>query len=101
MYKTPLRRRLAIAERTRAARARCKAEGRAIGVPPTGWRVNGKGLLEVDPREQETLREARRLREAGMTLQQVADELTRLGHRSRAGTPYHRKQVSRMLAREE
>jgi DNA invertase Pin-like site-specific DNA recombinase len=88
----------AIGERTSAALRHKQAEGEYIGgQAPYGFQVAGDGSLVEDTDEQAMLREARRLRESGLSLRAVAGELDRHGFRSRTGRRFAAQQVSRMV----
>src|SRR5262249_48340918 len=52
--------------------------GFAYGSPPFGYRTEG-GKLVKDSQEQATITRARRLRERGLSLRQIANELNTLG----------------------
>lgn len=88
-----------IGERTAAAMQHKAALGEYIGGdPPFGWRVDADGLrLEPVTHEQVAIAEARRLREAGLSLRAVARELDASGHRSRVGRPFSSVQIRRMV----
>lgn len=77
-----------IGRRTRQALAARRAKGLADATPKMGSKRDAQGLAVEDRREQKTLKRARQLRLAGHTLQQVADQLQREGHRNRKGNPY-------------
>lgn len=90
-----------IGERTASAMEAKAARGEWLGgVLPYGHRVSGKKLIE-DPREQAIIAYAKKRREAGATLQKIADALnvhkvpTR---RRKQWTPTH---VRRLLENED
>lgn len=89
----------AIGERTRDALRAKAGRGELVGSVPYGFRLaeDGKNLLP-EPAEQAALEQARELRASGLSLRAVAAELDRLGFVSRAGSRFHAKQVSRMVA---
>ena len=88
MYKLPLKDRLTISRRTRAGKARSRAQGRHQGGHvPTGYRLGPDDRLVREPREQSVIAVARALRESGLTYRQVSAALARAGQLSRAGTP--------------
>lgn len=90
----------AIGERTSAAMQHKASLGEYIGGDaPYGFRVSDDGVhLIEDEAEQAILEQARAMRGAGLSLRQVAGELTRLGIRSRVGKPLVAAQVARMTA---
>lgn len=72
-----------------------------LGYRPVGRRGEpGKGVLQVVPREAEAVRIIFRLREAGETLQAIADRLNREGFRTVRGAEFVPKQVHEVLKRE-
>jgi site-specific DNA recombinase len=90
----------ATGERTATAIRHKAASGEYIGgALPYGYRLDADGvhLVEHEP-EQAVLREARALREAGLSLRAVAGELARRGFRSRQDKPFAPAQVARMTA---
>jgi len=89
----------ATGERTAAAMAHLKAEGRFTGgQAPYGCRLAADGKsLDVEPAEAAVMAEARELRAAGLTLRAVGAELDRRGFVSRSGRPWQAVQVARML----
>jgi DNA invertase Pin-like site-specific DNA recombinase len=89
----------AIGERTSAAMQHMAACGEFTGgEAPFGWRAGDEGRLEAVEAEQRVIAEARRLRDAGLSLRAVARELDAAGMRSRVGRPFVAVQVQRMLA---
>ena len=88
----------AIGERTKAAMAELRKQGRQAGTVPWGYRaVNG--LLEAEPGERETLRLAQGLRAEGMPLRKIACELAAMGRVGRSGRPLSHVQVDRLTRR--
>lgn len=87
-----------IRERTKAALAHLKAEGKRTGSIPYGSMLapDNKTLLK-EPDEQKVIRLARRLRKQGKSFRKVAKALAEKGHRSRTGAVFHPQQISRML----
>jgi DNA invertase Pin-like site-specific DNA recombinase len=76
--------------------------GFAGGGVPIGWRKIGQGreaYLVGDEREQAMLKEARELREAGITFAAIAAELNTRGYRNRAGKPITQCQVYQWIER--
>ncbi|MFZ5788959.1 MAG: recombinase family protein [Acidobacteriota bacterium] len=89
----------AIGERTSAALRHKQAEGEYIGGgTPYGFALGAGGTLVEDADEQTVIAEARRLREAGLSLRAVAGELDRRGFLSKTGRAFAAQQVSRMVA---
>jgi DNA invertase Pin-like site-specific DNA recombinase len=87
----------AIGERTSAAMRHLAEQGAYIGGRvPFGYRLAGERLEEHE-REQAAIREARRLRDAGLSLRAVAAGLYEMGYRTRAGRSFAPVQVHRML----
>ena len=82
-------------EKIKAALAKKKAEGHALGRAPYGWQIQG-GKRVVVPHEQDIVRLVKLRRRQGRTLGQVADELDMLGFQSRAGGRFSRMQISRI-----
>ena len=87
-----------IRERTKAALAHLKAQGKRTGSVPYGSKLapDGKTLLE-EPNEQEVIQAARRLRKRGNSLRNISKKLAKRGYRSRTGAVFHPQQISRML----
>ena len=69
-------------QRGRALKA--EGGGYAFGSPPLGFRAEG-GELVREPREQETIELACRLRRKGLNLRQIGLALSDAGHPSKAG----------------
>ena len=88
----------AIGERTAAAMAHKAACGEYTGGDaPYGFTVVEGVLVEVEA-EQAVIREARRLRDAGLSLRAIAAELDRAGIRARSGKVFAASQVARVVA---
>lgn len=76
-----------VAERTEAAMARLRAEGRRISrIIPFGYRLadDGRTLLK-EPSEQKALVQIARLRSKGTSYLQIGEELTKMGIKTRTG----------------
>lgn len=88
-----------VAERTKTAMAQKKSKRELVGAVPYGCRLSPDGIhLHENPDEQEVIREARKLRDAGLSLRQIARELTQQGFRARNDKVFAPTQISRMLA---
>lgn len=86
-----------IAQRTRDAHARLKANGRwPGGKPKLGYRIEA-GALVVDEREKETVELVRHLRALGKSYAEIVERLNTEGHRAR-GKRWHVNSVRRILA---
>jgi DNA invertase Pin-like site-specific DNA recombinase len=89
-----------IRARTRAAMAAARRRGQRVGHLPYGSRLASDGrTLVPHPGEQEVLRLIRRLRRVGYAQADIADELNRLGHRTRNGGTFQRSFVAQLLQR--
>ena len=86
-----------ISERTIVAMQHKKSKNERVGAIPYGKQLNGT-QLEIDTVEQAVITEARRLRDAGLSLRQVSAELARHGFVSRSGSPFQATQIGRMVA---
>src|SRR5678815_1325606 len=83
----------AIGERTSAAMRHMSEQGAYIGGKvPFGYRLNGEHL-EANADEQEVMRQARSLREQGLSLRAVAGHLEAMGFQSRTGRMFAPVQV--------
>lgn len=79
----------AIGERTRDALRHKKANGQRVGTVPFGYQLGADGFsLVANLDEQRAVRVLRELRDAGYTLQAIADELNAQGFTTRRGTPW-------------
>ena len=93
--------RAVIASRTKAALQAKKRRGERVGAVQYGHKLAEDGIhLEPCEAEQAVIREARRLRDGGMSLGGVAAELTKQGLFSRVGRPFVAQQIKNMIARE-
>jgi DNA invertase Pin-like site-specific DNA recombinase len=89
-----------IRARTKAALGAKAAKGERTGEIPYGYRVGEDGaLLEADEAEQAVLAVVGELRAAGLSHRAIVGELGARGLVSRAGRPFAKTQVTRMLAR--
>ena len=89
-----------IRSRTKAALATKARKHERTGGIPFGYKLgeDGKTLLP-DAREQMAVNAARVLKAEGKNENAIATALNAAGFRSKAGTPFQRVQVTRMLAR--
>ena len=85
-----------IGARTRAALRVKKARGERVGAIPFGYRVteDDPGRLEPDPGEQEVIRLVHELREEGLSLRAIDEELRGRGHEPRGGERWHVQTLS-------
>lgn len=88
-----------IRARTKAALAAKRARGERSGEVPYGFRCIEGGRLEPDPPEQAVLAVVDELRTVGLSHRAIVAELGVRGLLSRAGRPFAKTQVARMLAR--
>ena len=87
--------RLLIGARTRAALRAKKAKGKRVGAIPYGYRLAKDGeTLRPDETEQTVIRLVKRMREAGETLREIAEELTRRAFATRTGGYWHVQTIS-------
>lgn len=90
----------AIRERTVAALSAKRQRGEKLGGRvPYGYREDG-GLLLPNADERETMTRARTLREEGLSLREVSVALAAEGRVSRAGRPFVKAAISKMLRAE-
>jgi DNA invertase Pin-like site-specific DNA recombinase len=88
--------------RTRAALRAKRARGERAGTEPYGWRINGDGrTLHPHNDEQCTLRLIQECRDAGFPLRAIADELNRVGIRTRTGSEWRHQYVASVIATTE
>lgn len=88
-----------ISERTREAMAHMKDQGKRVGSIPYGFELaDDGGNLRQEKREQEIIRHVRTLRDEGMSLRAISDELAARGVFSRNGKPFHPQTLSRIAA---
>jgi DNA invertase Pin-like site-specific DNA recombinase len=89
----------ATGERTRDAMAHMKAKGEFTGgnSAPYGYAVENGKLVPVES-EQEAIRVAKDLQNAGLSRREIAKILDQKGIRSRSGKVFAATQIGRMLA---
>jgi len=89
-----------IRDRCNSGRASRKAQGFRVGEIPLGWKLgdDGRTLLE-NPDEQRVLSVIHDLRDRGLTLRAIADELNKLGYRAKKGGNWTHGQVQSVLRR--
>ena len=89
-----------IAEKTRDALARLRAQGRRTSrFPPYGARLAQDGMLAPDPSEQATVARIGALRAAGLSVRRIARQLVREGVPARSGRPWQPTVVARLIRR--
>jgi site-specific DNA recombinase len=97
-----------IGDRTRTGMGHLKTLSMPVGPAPYGWRaqksnrhvpLSDKLPLVEDPAEQAVLRQARALRDEGMSLREIATWLNAAGHETRKGTPWRFQYVARLVGR--
>ena len=89
-----------IGQRTRAALAQVKAEGRHIGRPPVGYTSEGGILKPADPERIELARRVAAMKADGRSLRSIAEALNGEGIATgsgRSGSRWHASSVSRLL----
>jgi len=90
-----------IRSRTKAALAAKRRAGELAGEVPFGWQADEDGKLIEVADEQAILRIIGELRQAGMSLRAIADELTAAGHRTKKGkTKWYSETVRSILQRQ-
>jgi site-specific DNA recombinase len=85
-----------LAERTRAAMQHMKQQGFVVGQVPHGFSRDGDKLV-LNVVEQRVVVLAQQLRDKGLTLRAISDELAARGAFNRAGRPLNPKSVRAML----
>ena len=95
--------RIRIKERTAEGRKAKKAKGGPVGNVPFGYRKVGEGhaaTLEIDERETKAAILMKGLYEHGASYAEIARGLFMQGYSSRAGTPYTRIAIRRVILQE-
>jgi site-specific DNA recombinase len=89
-----------IRDRCNSGRASRKAQGYRVGEVPFGWTLDTDGRTLVEnPEEQRILAVIHDLRDRGLTLRAIADELNREGYRAKKGGNWTHGQVQSVLRR--
>jgi site-specific DNA recombinase len=87
----------AIGERTRDALGHKRAQRERVGNIGFGYRLAADGVhVEPDDTEQAIVGSIETLRAQGRSLREVAEELNRLGMRTRRGSPWRHEYVKRI-----
>ena len=86
----------AIGERTRDALAHKKAAGRVYGSVPLGFKRDGDSLTE-NTEERRVVERIRGWRKHGWSLRRIAEELNRLGAKTKKGRQWYASTVSYIL----
>ena len=89
-------------ERTRAALAVHKANGKRVGTVPYGYTVSADGCtLDPDGDEQQVLDDIRRMRSEGLNLREIARDLSDRGVATKTGKSarWTHQAVARILGR--
>ena len=92
--------RVCIQERTESGRESKKQQGGCVGAIPYGWykRGHGRGSILVENfEEQKVIASMVRLRQEGMTYQDVANALAQDRCFNRAGQPFGRGQIQKLV----
>ncbi len=87
-----------IGERTSQALQHLKAEGRHVGAPGLGHRMEAGELVE-NPEESATVARIQELRQAEKTLREIAATLTAEGYSTKRGGKWEAQTVRRVLLR--
>ena len=90
--------RLLIGARTSVALQAKRSRLERLGTTPLGFTTDAEGRVTADPEGQETVARARELRQAGLTLQSIADRLHHEGRRTGRGGRWRTETVRRLLA---
>lgn len=91
--------RLIIGQRTKAALKAKRDKGERAGNIPFGYQLGADGrTLDINADEQRVIGLLRKLRTAGYTLRQIADELNAQGFTTRRGTAWRHQYVAALAA---
>lgn len=86
---------------TRRGLQRKRAKGERVGTIPYGYHLATDGVsLEPDAAELATIRQARELKAAGLSLRKIGERLTERGMFPRTGGEWHASQVAKLLQAE-
>ena len=91
-----------VAEATRSAKLSQQRDGQRVARhAPYGFRLcpDNPELIEPDEREQVAITEIVRLRESGLSMQQIARQMDESGVQSRSGKKWYPNAVRRIIAR--
>jgi putative DNA-invertase from lambdoid prophage Rac len=92
--------RIRIKERTAEGRKAKKARGGPVGNVPFGYRKVGEGrgaLLEIDPKESDTVSIMRHMYRLSMSLPGISKHLAEAGYVSRSGKPFTPMAIRRVV----
>lgn len=88
-----------ISERTASAMQFKKAKGERVGSVPYGYFLDGDNITLIEnPAEQAVIRQARELKESGLSLRAIAAKLDERGFAARNGRHFQATQIQRMVA---
>lgn len=88
-----------ISERTASAMQFKKAKGERVGSVPYGYFLDGDNITLIEnPAEQAVIRQARELKESGLSLRAIAAKLDERGFAARNGQTFQATQIKRMVA---
>lgn len=88
-----------ISERTTTAMQFKKSKGERVGSVTYGYSLDGDNVTLIEhPAEQDVIRQARELKESGLSLRAIATELNRRGFNARNGGIFQATQIARMVA---
>jgi len=90
-----------VSERTTAAMQHKKSKGERVGKVPFGYDLTADGVnLVANNREQEVLEIITELRDNGLSLRRIADELTKRGIQTKGGkTKWTHTTIQRIVSR--
>lgn len=87
-----------VSERTKAALAHMKTNGKRVGQIPFGKRLSEDGETLIDvPEQQATIAQIHQMRDDGLSIQQIADELNRQDVPTSNGGRWRKGTVHRIL----
>jgi DNA invertase Pin-like site-specific DNA recombinase len=88
-----------IGERTSAALQQNRARRERLGTTPLGYRTDADGKVTADGKGQATVKKARELRTAGLSLREIAARLVADGHTTARGGKWEAATVAGLLRR--